>query len=80
MSALAAREMSGFDRHLKEGNDETDGTATGGGKMVFEEVYRGWQGRRLTQEEAARVLGVCRWTFRRLKNRYVDKHCRLWRE
>jgi hypothetical protein len=28
-------------------------------KMRFEEVYRGWQGGRLTQEEAARLLGVC---------------------
>ena len=26
-------------------------------KMRFEEVYGGWQERRLTQEEAARVLG-----------------------
>ena len=28
--------------------------------MRFEEVYAGWTERRLTQEEAARVLGVCK--------------------
>ena len=28
-------------------------------KMRFEEAYGSWQGRRLTQEEAARLLGVC---------------------
>ena len=28
-------------------------------KMRFEEAYGGWQERRLTQEEAARLLGVC---------------------
>ena len=27
--------------------------------MRFEEAYGGWQERRLTQEEAARMLGVC---------------------
>lgn len=27
-------------------------------KMRFEEAYGGWQARRLTQEEAARLLGV----------------------
>ena len=27
-------------------------------KMRFEEACGGWQGRRLTQEEAARLLGV----------------------
>jgi len=38
-------------------------------RMFFEEVYGCWQGRQLTQEEAARVLGVCQRTFRRLVNR-----------
>ena len=28
-------------------------------KMRFEEAYGGWQERRLTQEEEARLLGVC---------------------
>ena len=27
-------------------------------KMRFEEVYGGWQKRRLSQEEAAQILGV----------------------
>ena len=33
--------------------------------MRFKEAYGGWQERRLTQEEAARLLGVCERTFRR---------------
>jgi transposase len=41
--------------------------------MRFEEVYRGWQKRRLTQEEAARLLGVCERTFRRQIGRYEDE-------
>jgi transposase len=40
--------------------------------MRFEEAYGGWQERRLTQEEAARLLGVCERTFRRQINRYED--------
>ena len=40
--------------------------------MRFEEVYAGWQKRSLTQEEAARVLGVCGRTFRRLVDRYEE--------
>lgn len=34
-------------------------------KMRYEEAYTGWQAGRLTQEEAARLLGVCERTFRR---------------
>lgn len=41
-------------------------------KMRFEEVYRGWQQGMLTQEEAARVLGVSDRTFRRYVERYDD--------
>ena len=42
-------------------------------KMRLEEAYGGWQGRRLTQEEAARLLGVCERTFRRYIDRYEDE-------
>ncbi len=42
-------------------------------KMRFEEAYGGWQGGRLTQEEAARLLGVCERTFRRYIDRYDDE-------
>jgi len=42
-------------------------------KMRFEEAYEGWQARRLTQEEAARLLGVCERTFRRYLDRYEDE-------
>jgi transposase len=41
-------------------------------KMRFEELYLGWQEERLSQEEAARVLGVCSRTFRRQICRYEE--------
>jgi hypothetical protein len=39
-------------------------------KMRFEEVYEGWQEKRLTQEEAAQILGVTDRSFRRYAVRY----------
>jgi transposase len=39
-------------------------------KMRFEEVYSEWNESRLSQEEAARILGVCDRTFRRYLDRY----------
>jgi len=42
-------------------------------KMRFEEIYETWTDRRLTQEEAARVLGVCSRTFRRYIDRYEEE-------
>jgi predicted DNA-binding protein (UPF0251 family) len=39
-------------------------------KMRFTEAYRGWQGGRLTQAEAAQLLGVCERTFRRYIQQY----------
>jgi len=42
-------------------------------KMRFEEAYGGWQNGRLTQEEAASLLGVCARTFRRYIDRYDDE-------
>ena len=44
-------------------------------QMRFDEAYGGWQARRLTQEEAARLLGVCERTFRRYIDRYEDEGC-----
>lgn len=41
-------------------------------KMRFEDAYEAWSERRLTQEEAARLLGVCERTFRRYVDRYDD--------
>ena len=38
-------------------------------RMRFKEAYEGWQARRLTQEEVARLLGVCARTFRRYQVR-----------
>ena len=40
--------------------------------MRFEAAFGGWQARRLTQEEAARLLGVCERTFRRYIDRYEE--------
>ncbi|MBI3752585.1 MAG: ISNCY family transposase [Deltaproteobacteria bacterium] len=40
--------------------------------MRFEEIYETWTERNLTQEEAARVLGVCSRTFRRYIDRYEE--------
>ena len=41
-------------------------------KMRFEEAHTGWTENRLTQEEAALLLGVCTRTFRRYINRYEE--------
>jgi transposase len=41
-------------------------------RMRFEELYWGWQARTLTQEEAAKVLGVTSRTFRRYVDRYEE--------
>lgn len=40
--------------------------------MRFEEACTSWQDRRLTQEEAAQLLGVCERTFRRYIDRYEE--------
>ncbi|MFQ5779750.1 MAG: helix-turn-helix domain-containing protein [Nitrospiria bacterium] len=40
--------------------------------MRFEETYMGWQKRRLTQEEAAQILGVSDRSFRRYIDRYKE--------
>jgi len=40
--------------------------------MRFEEAFSVWTEGRITQEEAARMLGVCDRTFRRYINRYHD--------
>ncbi len=42
-------------------------------KMRFEEAYEGCNRGRLTQEEAARLLGVCDRTFRRYMVRYEEQ-------
>lgn len=41
--------------------------------MRFEEAYSGWEGGRLRQDEAARLLGICERTFRRYVERYEDR-------
>lgn len=40
--------------------------------MQFEQAYSQWQYKRLTQEEAAMILGVCPRSFRRYIDRYED--------
>jgi hypothetical protein len=42
-------------------------------KMRFEEAYEGWERGRLTQQEAAMLLGVCDRTFRRYLLRYEEQ-------
>lgn len=42
-------------------------------KMRFNEVYGEWKRRKLTQAEAARILGVSERTFRRYINRYENE-------
>jgi transposase len=42
-------------------------------KMRFEEAYSGWGMGRLSQEEAAHLLGVCARTFRRYVCRYEEE-------
>ena len=41
--------------------------------MRFEEAYEGWHAKRLTQAEAASLLGVCERTFRRYLCRYEEE-------
>ena len=41
-------------------------------KMRFEEAYGVWTESRLSQEEAARMLGICARTFRRYIDRYEE--------
>ena len=41
--------------------------------MRLEEAYSGWGERRLTQAQAAQLLGVCTRTFRRTIHRYEDE-------
>ena len=40
--------------------------------MRFEDAYEGWTEKRLTQEEATRLPGLCPCTFRRTINRYEE--------
>jgi transposase len=40
--------------------------------MRFTEAYAGWQAGRLSQEEAARLLGICERSFRRYIDRYEE--------
>jgi hypothetical protein len=40
-------------------------------KMRFEEAFQGWKGGRLTQAEAAQLLGQCERSFRRHVERYA---------
>ena len=42
-------------------------------KMRFEEAYEGWNAGRLTQAEAAQILGVCERSFRRYIWRYEEE-------
>lgn len=42
-------------------------------QMRFKETYEAWQEKRMTQEEAARLLGVCERSFRRYIAQYEEE-------
>ena len=42
-------------------------------RMKFEDVYGRWQQRRLSQAEAAEILGMSERSFRRWRGRYEDE-------
>jgi transposase len=42
-------------------------------RMKFEDVYGRWQAHRLSQAEAAEILGMSERTFRRWRDRYEDE-------
>ena len=42
-------------------------------KMEFERIYTGWKAKRLTQDQAASILGVSSRTFRRYINQYTEE-------
>jgi hypothetical protein len=42
-------------------------------KIRFEDAYEGWQEGRLSQDEAARILGICDRSFRRYRDRYEEQ-------
>jgi hypothetical protein len=62
--------MSGFHVMPRRYRDETGRMITKTRKMRFEEPYGGRQSGCLTQEQAARFLGICESTFRR----YIDRN------
>ena len=41
--------------------------------MEFERDYAGWRSKRLTQDQAAHILGVTERVFRRYINRFTDE-------
>jgi hypothetical protein len=50
--------------------NETVGAATGDAQATFEEAYESSNAGRLTQAEAAQILGMCERGFRRYLSRY----------
>ena len=42
-------------------------------QMRFQEAYDGFQAKRLSQDEAALLLGVCLRSFNRYMNRYEEE-------
>jgi transposase len=42
-------------------------------KMEFERIFTGWRAKRLTQDQAASILGVSSRTFRRYINQYTEE-------
>jgi transposase len=55
-----------------EGRMRRAGVLQGLREMKFEDVYGRWQQRRLSQAQAAEILGMSERTFRRWRDRYED--------
>src|SRR4029453_9983452 len=69
-----ARDLSGWIRPPNgEGWMRRAGVLQGRRRMKFGDVYGRWQQRRLSQTEAAEILGMSERTFRRWRDRYQDE-------
>jgi len=67
LSGSVAHKLSGCYMGSRGAIHETFGGVAGGTEdEVWKRAYEGWKEGRLTQEEAAMLLGVCDRTFRRV--------------
>lgn len=65
MSGLVAHKLSGLNLQKTGGDMSLARLLQEIKKMRFEETYNGWTSKRLSQEEAARLLGISERSFRR---------------
>jgi len=72
MSGLATHDLSCFICTIGGAYEADKITTEDLRKWDLEKLTYGWTEKRLTQEEAARLLGVCDRTFRHYINRYEE--------